>query len=83
MTTADNLAMKTKQTASESLHPPVIAGVSTGGESWGFFDSMKTIAESQKENDDLRRQNEMLKRQLRKAINAFADVAMKLKESTK
>jgi len=35
--------MITKQyTATDSLYPPVIAGVPTGGESRGFFDVMKT-----------------------------------------
>jgi hypothetical protein len=29
--------MQNKQTTSDSLHPPVIAGVSTGGENRGFF----------------------------------------------
>jgi hypothetical protein len=43
--------MKTNQTASDSLHPPVIAGASTGGESRGLFDRMKITfqAESQTE----------------------------------
>jgi len=34
--------MTNQQTASISLHPPVIAGVSTGGERSGFFDPMET-----------------------------------------
>jgi hypothetical protein len=36
-----------KQTASDSLHPPVVhAGVPTGGESRGFFDTMKTLTDN-------------------------------------
>jgi hypothetical protein len=35
--------MRSNQTASDSLHPPVIAGVSTGGESRGLFDEMKPL----------------------------------------
>ena len=43
---------------------------------------MKTTTQIEKENVDLRLMNERLKRQLVKAIEAFADVAMKLKNAT-
>jgi hypothetical protein len=41
--------MNHNQTAPDSLHPPVIAGVPTGGESRGFFDAMENCVHTNKE----------------------------------
>lgn len=65
--------MIANQTASASLHPPVVmSGVSTGGESRGLFADMKSPAQYEARIAELEAMTAKLKDQLTKALEAVA-----------